>query len=89
MGQLNRAWEQARNTAQLVSTSWNLGYGMAHNLAIAKSSMNYHLVPNPDALLVRGFGPPFLKKTFKTRIAYYEMRDQDPDKVRRETDTGG
>jgi len=51
--------------------------------------MDYHLVLNLDALLVRGFGPPFLKKTFKTRIAYYEMRDQDPDKVQHETGTGG
>jgi len=37
--------------------------------------------PGLLTLLVRGFGPLFLKKMFQERIAHYEMQDLDPDDV--------
>lgn len=35
----------------IVSNVKNIGYGRAHNLAILKSTSNYHLILNPDVVL--------------------------------------
>ena len=43
----NPPWE----TAQVLATPGNLGYGRAHNLAITNTHAKYHLVLNPDVLL--------------------------------------
>ncbi len=37
--------------AQIISPGENLGYGKAHNLAIAGSTARYHLIMNPDVLV--------------------------------------
>jgi len=44
---INRPWD----TAQVLATQSNLGYGGAHNLAITDTHAEYHLVLNPDVLL--------------------------------------
>jgi len=36
---------------QYYSAGKNLGYGQAHNIAIADSESNYHLILNPDVIL--------------------------------------
>jgi len=41
------SWE----TPRVLATESNLGYGRAHNLAIAETSADYHLVLNPDVIL--------------------------------------
>lgn len=38
-------------TCDVISAGGNVGYGKAHNLAIARSSATYHLVMNPDVLV--------------------------------------
>ena len=40
-----------RSHADLVSSGKNVGYGRAHNLAIASTSAPYHLIMNPDVLV--------------------------------------
>lgn len=37
--------------AELISSGRNLGYGKAHNLAIATTNAPYHLIMNPDVLV--------------------------------------
>jgi GT2 family glycosyltransferase len=37
--------------------------------------------PGLLTLLIRGFAPSSLRERFRGKIAYYEMRDRDPDKV--------
>ena len=49
-GLLDECWCQPDNKPQLVATDNNIGYGMAHNLAIIASKMDFHLVLNPDVL---------------------------------------
>ena len=48
---LDTAWRLPGAVPQLLPTQRNLGYGMAHNLAITASAMDYHLVLNPDVVL--------------------------------------
>lgn len=50
---LDTAWQLPGTVPQLLPTQRNLGYGMAHNLAITVSAMDYHLVLNPDVVLDR------------------------------------
>ncbi len=38
--------------AKLISTGENLGYGKAHNLAIHATTASYHLIMNPDVLVM-------------------------------------
>ncbi|MGB5178643.1 MAG: glycosyltransferase, partial [Gammaproteobacteria bacterium] len=47
---LDEYWHQPGRQAQLVTTARNVGYGMAHNLAILASEMDLHLILNPDVL---------------------------------------
>ncbi|HYQ71071.1 MAG TPA: glycosyltransferase family 2 protein [Gammaproteobacteria bacterium] len=47
---LDELWHQPGNKPQLVTTASNLGYGLAHNLGIKASKMDYHLLLNPDVL---------------------------------------
>jgi GT2 family glycosyltransferase len=39
--------------ARVISSGRNLGYGKAHNLAIATTSATYHLIMNPDVLVAQ------------------------------------
>ena len=50
---LTSAWQLPGTVPQLLEMQRNLGYGMAHNLAITASTMDYHLVLNPDVVLDR------------------------------------
>jgi len=50
---LDTAWDLPGTVPQLLPMQQNLGYGKAHNLAIAGSSMDYHLVLNPDVVMDR------------------------------------
>jgi GT2 family glycosyltransferase len=50
---LTSAWQLPGTVPQLLEMQRNLGYGMAHNLAITVSTMDYHLVLNPDVVLER------------------------------------
>jgi GT2 family glycosyltransferase len=50
---LTSAWQLPGTVPQLLEMQRNLGYGMAHNLAITESTMDYHLVLNPDVVLER------------------------------------
>jgi GT2 family glycosyltransferase len=50
---LDADWDVTGTVPQLLTTRHNLGYGKAHNLAIAGSSMDYHLILNPDVVLDR------------------------------------
>jgi len=50
---LDTAWHLPGTVPQLLPTQQNLGYGKAHNLVITGSSMDYHLVLNPDVVLDR------------------------------------
>jgi GT2 family glycosyltransferase len=120
-------WNRLHNTANLMVTGTNLGYGKAHNLAITHAVSDYHLVLNPDViidkasidnalqfmnicptvalltpyavndlgekeylnkrypglltLLIRGFAPAFLRGLVREKMAHYEMRDRNPNKV--------
>ena len=126
-GLLHGIWDRPADHIQVVATKKNFGYGLAHNLALAETNTDYHLVLNPDVLLdestldnalrfmeqhtedalltpaavneqgqkeylnkrlpglltllIRGFAPTSLKNRFQEKIAHYEMRDLDPDKV--------
>ena len=48
---LTSAWQVPGTVPQLLEMQRNLGYGMAHNLAITASTMDYHLVLNPEMVL--------------------------------------
>lgn len=48
---IGAAWQLPGTEPQFLSTRQNLGYGRAHNLAISDSTMDYHLVLNPDVVL--------------------------------------
>ena len=48
---LNGTTNRPLDTAQILATQSNLGYGGAHNLAITDTHAEYHLVLNPDVLL--------------------------------------
>jgi GT2 family glycosyltransferase len=47
---LDEHWCQPGDASQLVTTEKNIGYGMAHNRAIVASTMDFHLLLNPDVL---------------------------------------
>ena len=58
-------WNASREKIQVQTTEANLGYGKAHNLAIRKISTDYHLVLNPDVILMKtslGNAIHFMKK---------------------------
>lgn len=50
---IESTWQRPGTTLRLLPTRQNLGYGRAHNLAITTSTMDYHLVLNPDVVLDR------------------------------------
>ncbi|NIA26637.1 MAG: glycosyltransferase [Desulfobulbaceae bacterium] len=50
---LATAWQATETVPQLLQMQSNLGYGKAHNIAIRASTMDYHLVLNPDVVLDR------------------------------------
>jgi GT2 family glycosyltransferase len=48
---LIKYYQTPQNTFKLQRNSKNSGYGLAHNLAIFQSTMDYHLILNPDIIL--------------------------------------
>lgn len=50
---IESTWQRPGTTLRFLPTRQNLGYGRAHNLAITTSTMDYHLVLNPDVVLDR------------------------------------
>jgi GT2 family glycosyltransferase len=50
---LATAWQVPAAEPRLLPQQHNLGYGRAHNIAITASTMDYHLILNPDVVLAR------------------------------------
>lgn len=48
---LEVVWKQEESPYQVISGHGNIGYGRAHNMAIERSSADYHLIMNPDVIL--------------------------------------
>jgi GT2 family glycosyltransferase len=48
---VHETWNRPLNTANILISEINLGYGRAHNLAIRQIFSDYHLVLNPDVIL--------------------------------------
>ena len=55
-------------TIQYYSTGKNLGYGQAHNIAIADSAAKYHLILNPDVIIS--------PESLRTGLTYLEENNE-------------
>ena len=50
-GLVHDIWLPPSDSTPVIATLSNLGFGLAHNLAINETSTDYHLVLNPDVIL--------------------------------------